>query len=266
MPAPPGGLQLCSWNIHLGMELERVLTTVREAGNFQDLDLLLLQEASVRGRETDAERIAAELGPDYQALQRNVDRLHGRVRGLGLVWRRTTFEPTSADLLPLPHLKASALARRHRYWLHPLRLRPRSALVVEGSALGQRLRVYVIHLSPVGFTFQTVQLATILRDAAHRQPCDVLVLAGDFNSLRLDRRRWAAWFAARAAEGFLDASQEVEWTFRSSSLPLRQKLDNALIRGAEGLVCGAHSPELPGSDHLPLFVSVQLPATRYPYK
>jgi len=262
MPAPPAGLQLCSWNIHLGIELERVLTTVRAAGPFQDLDLLLLQEASVRGRQTDAERIAAALGPTYRAIQRNVDRLHGRVRGLGLVWNSTTFEPTSADLLPLPHLRASSLARRHRYWLHPLRLRPRSALVVDGSALGRRLRLYVIHLSPMGFTFQTVQLATILRDAAHRQACDVLILAGDFNSLRLDRRRWAAWFAARAAEGFLDASQDVAWTFRSPSLPLRQKLDNALVRGAEGLACAAHSPELEGSDHLPLFVSVRLPLTR----
>jgi endonuclease/exonuclease/phosphatase family metal-dependent hydrolase len=255
MPASPGGLRLCSWNIHLGLELERVLSAVRGNGHFQDLDVLLLQEASVHEGQTDAERIAEALGPSYQALQRNVDRLHGQVRGLGLVWNTAAFQPASTDLLPLPHVKASVLLRRHRYWLHPLRLRPRSALVVEGLATAGQLRIYDIHLSPVGFTFQTVQLATILRDAAHRSPCDVLALAGDFNSLRLDRRRWAAWFAARQAEGFVNASQDVEWTFRSPSLPVRQKLDNALIRG-DGLVCRAHSPAIPGSDHLPLFVSV----------
>lgn len=257
MPASPGGLRLCSWNIHLGIEHERILSTIRGSEHFRDLDLLVLQEASVRGRETDAERIAAELGPGYKALQRNVDSLHGRVRGLGLVWNEDSFEPSDTALLPLPHLHPSRLARRHRYWLHPLRLRPRSALVVEGSARGLRARIYVIHLSPVGFTFQMEQLATILRDAAHRGPCDLLLLAGDFNSLRLDRRRWAGWFEERQAEGFVNASRDVEWTFRSRSLPLRQKLDHALVRGAPGLVCAAQGPPLPGSDHLPLFVSVR---------
>ncbi|HEY8694617.1 MAG TPA: endonuclease/exonuclease/phosphatase family protein [Chloroflexota bacterium] len=251
-------LQLCSWNIHLGIELEHILTSVRGSKHFRDLDLLLLQEASVRGHQTDAERIAAELGPDYQAFQRNVDRMHGRIRGLAIVWNGATFELLSTDLLSLPHVRSSSVARRHRYWLQPLRLRPRSALVVEGLASGVRVRLYVIHLSPVGFTFQTEQLATILRHAAHREPCDLLVMAGDFNSLRLDRRRWAAWFEARQAEGFINASQDVQWTFRSPSLPLRQKLDNALIRGAEPLVCEAHCPELLGSDHLPLFVSIGL--------
>ena len=250
-------LRLCSWNIHLGIELERILTTVRGTEHFRGLDLLLLQEASVRDRNSDAERVAAELGAGYRALQRNVDRLQGRVRGLAIVWNSATFELGSAELLTLPHLRSSAVARRHRYWLHPLRLRPRSALVVQGLASGMRVRLYIIHLSPVGFTFQIEQLATILRDAAHGDPCDLLVVAGDFNSLRIDRRRWTAWFQAREAEGFVNASQDVEWTFRSPSLPLRQKLDNALVRGVNTMVCTAYCPELLGSDHLPLFVSVR---------
>src|SRR5205823_3506363 len=112
-------------------------------------------------------------------------------------------------MLTLPHLHNAALKRRHRYWLHPLRLRPRSALMVEGRALGRPARLYNIHLSPVGFSFQTEQLATILRDAAHRGECELLALAGDFNSLRLDRRKWAGWFAAREAEGFADVSRKV---------------------------------------------------------
>lgn len=249
----PTGLRLCSWNIHLGIELERILTSLRTE-HFRGLDLLLLQEASARGGQPDAERLAEALGPSWQALQRNVDRLQGRVRGLGLVWNTDSFQLAGAELLPLPHLHH--LPRRQRTLLQPLRLRPRSALVVDGLARGLRLRLYVIHLSPVGFSFQTEQLATILRDAAHREPCDLLVLAGDFNSLRMDRRRWAAWFAARAAEGFVNASQDVVWTFRSRALPLRQKLDNALIRGAQGTICTAICPELAGSDHLPLFISL----------
>jgi endonuclease/exonuclease/phosphatase family metal-dependent hydrolase len=251
-------LRLCSWNLHLGLQLDLILATVRGNAHFWDLDLLLLQEASLRGHQPDAEAIAAELGSGYRALQRNVDQLQGRVRGLGLVWNPQNFELTSAELLPLPHLRASALARRHRVWLHPMRLRPRSTLRIEGLAHGLRTRLYVIHLSPVGFAFQTEQLATVLRDAVHRDPAELLILAGDFNSLRLDRRRWAAWFAAREAEGFVDASRDVGWTFRAPQLPLRQKLDNALVRGAPAEACSAHSPALPGSDHLPLFLRIEV--------
>ncbi|MHB8618729.1 MAG: endonuclease/exonuclease/phosphatase family protein [Chloroflexota bacterium] len=281
MPASSALLRLCSWNIHLGIERERILEAMGGNEHFRNLDLLLIQEASVHGHQPDAERMAAELGPDYRAVQRNVDHLHGRIRGLGLVWNGATFQLLSANLLPLPHLQSvmpegARLARRHRYWLRPLRLRQRSALVIEGVASGKRVRLYDIHLSPIGFALQTQQLATILRDVGHREPCDLLVMAGDFNSLRVDQRRWTTWFHEREAEGFVNASQGVEWTFRSPTLPLRQKLDNALIRGAsrpggsgpgdhgsggrhggDALVCTSHSAELAGSDHLPLFVSVQ---------
>ena len=249
-------MRLCSWNIHLGIQRQRILTTVRHSEHFRDLDLLLLQEASVEGHQTDAQRIATAFGSGWQALQRNVDQLQGRVRGLGVVWNSSAFQLQAAELLPLPHLHGSALRRRHRYWLHPLRLRPRSVLVADGLASGMRLRLYIIHLSPIGFTFQMEQLATVLRDAAHRPAADVTVLAGDFNSLRMDRRRWAAWFAAREDEGFVNASQDIDWTFRS----LRQKLDNALVRCPAGATCQAHAPDVPGSDHLPVFVTVQVQA------
>ncbi|HLG74735.1 MAG TPA: endonuclease/exonuclease/phosphatase family protein [Chloroflexota bacterium] len=251
--------RLASWNIHLGLELERVLAGIRRSEHFRELDVLLLQEASLRGRVHDAEAIASALGPGYRAYQHNVDRLNGRVRGLAVVWNSASFELTSPEMLVLPHLHNALLKRRHRYLLHPLRLHPRSALMVEGRLRGRLTRLYNVHLSPVGFTFQTEQLATILRDAAHRGPCELLALAGDFNSLRVDRRKWAAWFAERERDGFVDASRQVQWTFRSPALPFRQKLDNALVRIVDAASCGCCCPEVPGSDHLPLIVEVAWP-------
>jgi endonuclease/exonuclease/phosphatase family metal-dependent hydrolase len=256
MPALSDRLLLCSWNIHLGRRLDVILSSVRTCEYFRGLDLLLLQEASMRDRQTDAEALARALGPTYRSHQRNVDRLHGRVRGLGLVWNSATFELLAANMLELPHVRHARVQRRHRYWLNPLRLRPRSALIVEGLTRGKRARLYVIHLSPVGFAFQTEQLAAVLRHAAHRGPVDLLVIAGDFNSLRLNRRKWATWFAARESEGFVNATEAVDWTFRSPALPMRQKLDNALVKAKQALVCASHCPDLQGSDHLPLFVEI----------
>lgn len=258
------GFRLCSWNIHLGLEPDRILSGIEKWEQFRGLDVLLLQEASLRGRVHDADVIAEALGPDYRSHQHNVDSLHGRVRGLAVVWNSATFDITATDMLALPHLHNAVLKRRHRYWLHPLRLRPRSTLVIEGLAFGRSMRLYNIHLSPVGFAFQSEQLATILRHVTHHGACDLLAMAGDFNSLRLDRRKWAGWFQSRNSEGFLEASQNVEWTFRSPALPGRQKLDNVLIRatvpGANAhLAAACCCPEVPGSDHLPLFVDLQWP-------
>ncbi|HEX6513362.1 MAG TPA: hypothetical protein VF157_13745, partial [Chloroflexota bacterium] len=179
-------------------------------------------------------------------------------RGLAVVWNSATFELNATGMVPLPHVHNSVLKRRHTSWLRPLRLRPRSALMVEGRMLGRDARLYNIHLSPVGFAFQTAQLTAVLRHAAHREACELLAIVGDFNSLRLDRRKWAAWFAARQAEGFQDASCGVEWTFRSPALPLRQKLDNALVR-APGSLTSCSTLTLAGSDHLPLVTEVGWP-------
>lgn len=253
------GLRLASWNIHLGLEIDRVLAAVKDSDELGGLDVLLLQEASIRGGMHDAEAIARALGSGYRAFQHNVDRLHGRVRALAVVWNSATFELNATEMLPLPHLHTSTLKRRHKYWLHPLRLRPRSTLMVEGRVLGRAARLYNIHLSPVGFAFQTEQLATILRHAAHRGACELLALVGDFNSLRLDRRKWANWFAAREAEGFENASRGIEWTYYSPALPMRQKLDNVLVR-APGSVTLCRGPEIAGSDHLPLVMELGWPA------
>jgi len=257
MPSLPDRFLLCSWNIHLGLQLDRILASLHASEHFRDLDVLLLQEASTHNGLHDADALAQALGPSYRAQQRNIDRLHGRVRGLGLVWNSERFDLQASSMIELPHVRHPRLKRRHSYWLHPLRLRPRVALMVEGMLGSRTARLYVIHLSPAGFNLQREQLATVLRDAAHRAPSDLLVIAGDFNSLRLNWRNWRTWFAEREAEGFVDASRDVAWTFQSPALPLRQKLDNALVKAEEALVCACHSPQLAGSDHLPLFLEIR---------
>ncbi len=253
-------LELCSWNIHMGRDRERLLESIRACRRFDSLDLLLLQEASQDHRQSDGQMVAGALGPDYSWHQRAVDSFHGRVRGLAVIWNRARIAVEGFEVVPLPQLRHSTVAPRHRYPLHPLRLRRRVSLLFTGRVAKRRLRAYNVHLSPVGFNFQIEQLTTLLRhDEALDGSADLSVMAGDFNSLRIDRRRWAAWFNRLQTRGFVDATGDVPWTFRtfrSPVFPVRQKLDNVLLKSAHTLQHACWSEDVGGSDHIPIFVRV----------
>lgn len=243
---------MCSWNIHLGIELATILQTIDRHADFHRLDVLVLQEAAEHDGIPHAETIAAALGSTYRGHQRAVDRFHGHRRSLAVVWNSATVDLDRFELLPLPRLHECTVSRWQRYSLRPIGMRPRAALVAEGAGL----RLYVVHLSPVGFNFQAEQLAVILRDDERRAPATTTIMAGDFNSLRMDRRKWRRWLAQREDDGFVEASKGVEWTYWSNALPIRQKLDNILVRGHADGRFTSWCPELPGSDHLPLFFTL----------
>ncbi|MBV9119576.1 MAG: endonuclease/exonuclease/phosphatase family protein [Chloroflexi bacterium] len=249
-------LQACSWNIHVGLDMPGILRTIAAYQPFRELDLLLLQEAAEDGARDNAAAIAEALGPEFDFQQRSVDRFYGHRRGLAAIWRRSVVTIEHGELLPLPRVHESTLPRWRRYPLRAAGLRARAALRLEGHCELGRLRCYNIHLSPMGFAFQMEQMAVVLRDAHHREAVDTLLLAGDFNSLRMDQRRWRRWFDGMAAQGFVEAARDVAWTYWSRSLPLRQKLDHALLKSESPLLCAAECPTLAGSDHYPLFFSV----------
>jgi len=261
--AQPARLHVCSWNIHIGLERHTLLRSIAENAHFADLDLLFLQEASADHDGADTDLIAEVLGPPYAALQRNIDRRQNRIRGLGLIWNPAAINVTEVDLLELPHVRHPNIKRLHRYALTAVRARRRWALTVTAEIGGHTLRAYNVHLNPGAFAYQMEQFQTILRDDEHRAPVDVVVLIGDFNSLRIDRRKWLAWFAELARRGYVNVSEDVDWTFGAfrSRRFLRQKLDNILVKTRWPLEHSAHSQDIPGSDHLPLFARLCWPAS-----
>jgi endonuclease/exonuclease/phosphatase family metal-dependent hydrolase len=247
---------MCSWNIHIGLERHAMLTSVRENPHFADLDLLFLQEASTDEHGADAHLIAEALGPRFSAVQRNIDRRMNRTRGLGLVWNPAVVDIADIDLLELPHVRHPNVKRLHRYALTAIGVRRRWALTVTARVGEHSFRAYNIHLNPGAFAFQMEQFQAILRDDEHRPAADLVVLIGDFNSLRIDRRKWLGWFVELQERGYVNVSEDVDWThraFRSRRFPMRQKLDNALVKTRWPLKHSAHSQDVPGSDHLPLF-------------
>ena len=257
MAAPAPSLRLCSWNIHLGLERAPLLRTVASEPAFAGLDVVLVQEASAGRDGADSHAIAEQLGPRYEAHQHELDCLRGRSRGMGFVWNPAIFQVRGVDVLPLPTVATAELPPPYRAWLRRMGIHDRTALVVDGCASGSRVRLYNVHLNHIGRLLQLQQLACLLADAQRRPPVDLTILAGDFNTLRVDARRWRQWFAARSHEGWLNATHDVRWTFRSPALPLRQKLDHVLVKASSAIRHHAHAPGVPGSDHLPVFVDLQ---------
>ena len=52
-------INIATWNLHYGIELNEILTSIRTNKNFSDIDFLMLQEASLHNGIEDASTISA---------------------------------------------------------------------------------------------------------------------------------------------------------------------------------------------------------------
>ncbi len=82
-----GRVRVCTWNIQLGLRLDAVVDTVGSRDDFSGLDLLCLQEASVRGGRPDAARIAETMGRGYAYFQATAQLRRGVEQANALIWR-----------------------------------------------------------------------------------------------------------------------------------------------------------------------------------
>jgi endonuclease/exonuclease/phosphatase (EEP) superfamily protein YafD len=73
------------------------------------------------------------------------------------------------------------------------------------------------------------------------------------------RPRWAELRRLAAAARFEDVTTGIGWTHRT--LGVRQKLD-AVFATPQGLAHRAWRVPLPGSDHVPVLVDLELPGVR----
>ena len=252
-------LRLCTWNVHLGLDLRGILDAIGCEADFDRIDLLALQEASIHGGREDAEVIAERLGPSYRHLQVMAHVLQGQVQANALVWDSRRIEMAGNAALLLPMRAANALSRTERAVLSVLPLQQRMSLVFNFEVQGLRWLLYVAHLDVFGYRHKLEQFGSILTDLESREPADITVIAGDLNTFRLGRRpRWTRLIAAAEAAGFEDLTGEIRWTHSfGRRMPVRQKLDAILVRSERPLRYESWSLDLSGSDHIPVFAEIK---------
>jgi endonuclease/exonuclease/phosphatase family metal-dependent hydrolase len=254
--ASPPRLKLCTWNLHLGLELPAILRSIDAEEDFRNLDLLALQESSVHGDSEDAAVIAARLGPDFRHLQVETHVLSGRVQANALVWNSSRVRILEKQVLLLPKREDHPLSRTERALLSITRLQQRMALFFDCWIAGQAIRLYVAHLDVLGYQHKLQQFGRILADLEEREPADITILAGDLNTFRMATRpRWTRLRSAAETAGFEDLTTDIKWTHRPRT-PSRQKLDAIFVRCDRSLLYESWSVDLPGSDHIPVFAEI----------
>ncbi|HEV2140438.1 MAG TPA: endonuclease/exonuclease/phosphatase family protein [Candidatus Dormibacteraeota bacterium] len=243
-------LRVCTWNIKLGLRLDEILEAVSKHRDFQGLDLLALQEASVHGGRPDAVTIASVLGRDYDCHQVAAQTIMSHVQANALIWNRRRIKVEGADHAQLPRAKSGVRPGR------VLLAQRRSTVVVEGKAGRHTLVAYSVHLDIFGAAHKQAQLTHVLEDRKARDPADITVVAGDLNLYHL--ARWPSWsklIDAYQKEGFVDAARSVRWTHSIGGI--RQKLDSILVRSTVDLKLRSWTLPLKGSDHIPLFADLE---------
>lgn len=252
-------LRLCTWNLHLGLDLAGILDAVASEGDFDGIDLLALQEASVHDARDDSAVIAERLGPSYRHLQVTAHTLQGHVQANALVWDSRRVEIAGHAALLLPMRADNRLSRTERALLSVLPVQQRMSLVFDCHVDGLRWLVYVAHLDVFGYRHKLEQFGSILADLETRDVADITVIAGDLNTFRLARRpRWTRLTDAADAAGFEDLTGEIRWTHSfGRRVSVRQKLDAIFIRSDRPLLYESWSLDLAGSDHIPVFAEIK---------
>ena len=253
-------IQLATWNIQLGLQLDTILQAIKTQADFAGIDLLALQEASVHSDRPDAETIAHALGPAYQCYQVTAHFLGKYAQANALVWNSHRFRVSNRDTVILPRVRELELPRAERVILCALPEQQRISSVLEGIMDTESLRVYVAHLDVLGVAHKREQFLKILLDARERQPVtDLTIIAGDLNTFRIrSRPTWKNLAAAATREGFEDLTTDILWTHQVKRVRFRQKLDAIFLRHSRPFVYRSWSLDIPGSDHIPVFAEIRV--------
>ncbi len=241
-------LRIATWNVAYGHKLPVVLESVRV---LPERDLISLQELSIHDGRIDAQRIASRLGESWRFEQVTAQVVAGRTQANGILWDARRMELESLDTIDLPTPSGRVMRA-----LPPQR---RNAVVANLRMGALRLRFYAVHLDVFGITHKHAQLARVLDDASGRATPDLMLIAGDMNTYGIGGRpRWAELRRLAAAASFEEVTTGIGWTHRA--LGVRQKLD-AVFAAPQGLPHRAWRLPLPGSDHVPVLVDLELPIT-----
>lgn len=252
-------IRFCTWNVQLGRRLERVLGVMARVPDFASVDVLALQEASVREANHDAEAIAQTLGSTFRHHQETYHYLRNRAQANALVWNTARVQLDTIDSLALPKRYEVALSRNEGAFLRAFPIQGRAALVSEGTFGSVSLRVCSVHLDVVGFAHKRAQFNAVIQELEARPPADMTIVGGDFNTFRFGSRPdWRALKSRAAQAGLEPISDAIPWTAGIRSIRFRQKLDEIFAGSNRRIQTRVWTLDVKGSDHLPLFADITL--------
>ncbi len=252
-------LRICTWNIHFGHELPLILKIIKKSKDFQNIDLLALQETSIHNGIDDALTIAQILGKEYDYFQVNAHLFKKIPQANALIWNTKRIMVTKKESFFLPKVYQGNISRLEKTFFLFVPKQQRNSLVIEGKFSKKTIRIYVSHLDVFGFAHKRAQLATVFLDEKIREEVDMTFIAGDFNTFKFYKRpTWQSLADDTALYGFKDITSDIIWTFFHPKLRMRQKLDAIFIK-PQNLSYTSWSLDIPGSDHIPVFANINLP-------
>ncbi len=269
-------ISLATWNLHYGIELKDILTSIKNTEDFVDIDFLMLQEASLHNGFEDASLISQIMGENYTYFQATAQKLKEFPQANAIIWNKKKIQVKTFDILDLPpfHKGSRLQAQYKRIYDKEHRLaiflrnvfQKRISILLEGTIYNKSFRIYVVHFDIVGFASKKKQMNFILNDANTREKVDIEIIAGDINTFKyFNVPQWTSIKETTQKAGFIDLTTEIKWTFTDARFKrkylAKHKLDAIFIRDntLSKLHYKSWSLEIQGSDHIPVFANISLP-------
>jgi len=252
-------LRIATWNIFFGNDLATILHTIKTHEDFKNLDIFAIQEASIHDGVEDAKRIAAAFGAQYDYYQVTSHIYKGIVQANAIVWNTKKVTIIKKHNIDLPFATDVRLGSGEKILKHFIPSGKRKSLVIEGIIARKSFRLYAAHFDVIGFRHRSAQMACILEDDEKRKQVDFSCILGDLNTFAFFKRpTWINLKELAKRYGYRDITTHITWTFQRQRIRFKQKLDAILLKEADNIKYVCWSTNIAGSDHIPLFVQIEL--------
>lgn len=249
-------LKICTWNIKLGQYLPTIIKTINKEKDFQNLDVVALQESYVHNNVSDAAIITSTLGDDYTYFKVDSAYLFGRPQSNAIIWNKKKLTVINKNSFTLPNMYEVTVPVWEKTLLRAIPKQKRTCLFIEGVVGKKTFRIYSTHLDVIGFTHKRAQLNAILTHAKAQSPVDITCITGDLNTFKVNSRpRWRGLTEDTELSGFKDLTNKILWTFSNPVIGMQQKLDSIFVSPAH-VSYTSWSLDVRGSDHIPLFSNI----------
>jgi len=287
-------IKLISYNIQRGICLETLFAHITSIRDFQEADIIVVQEACVpKNGVNTLSRLLQGFTGKYLWSYRTVMTYPDKEYGNGFIFKED-WVPVAEEVVPFPQVdRLKWYEKRKTEGGAP---DTKSAFVQTFRVRQRLVRIANVHMDFVGGApHRQAQLRRLLsflsRGAQGGAPTagapDLDVICGDFNTVGHFRSPKAQQKTRSVLElalnqGYIDCSEQIDWTSdlfsnidaddparaffslcKALKLHFRQKTDHVLARGLKSILQAKKislpkAPHLPGSDHVPLYVELEI--------